>query len=42
MKIFRKKKANRDNEVYNTSACATFMAPVGDDGNPVANLIVSH
>ena len=42
MKIFRRKKANRDKDVYKTAACATFMAPVGDDGEPIMNAIMSH
>ena len=42
MKIFKKTKANKTQDVYNTASCATFMAPVGPDGNPISSLIVSH
>ena len=42
MKLFKRKPKNKQMAVYRDSATATFMAPVGPDGEPIEEAIVSH
>lgn len=42
MKLFKRKAKDRQKAVYRDSACATFMAPEGPDGEPLEEAIMSH
>lgn len=42
MQLFRRKAKNKTQAVYRDAACATFMAPVGPDGEPMPEAIMSH
>ena len=42
MKLFRRKAKDRQKAIYKDAATATFMAPVGEDGEPIEEAIMSH
>ena len=40
--LFRRKAKDRQKAVYKSAATATFMAPMGEDGEPIEGDIISH